>query len=69
MTASQIVAGDDVKDAAAKEGGTDRYVDQVKHGMAPGVRRTRARAVAALRCAQLVHATIWIPSCVASPEI
>jgi hypothetical protein len=35
-SASQVVAGDGVEDAAAQEGGADQDVDQVKHGDAPG---------------------------------
>jgi len=34
--ASQVVAGDGVEDAAAKEGGGDQDVKNVKHGDAPG---------------------------------
>jgi hypothetical protein len=34
--ASQVIAGEGVEHAAAKEGGADQNVDDVKHGIAPG---------------------------------
>jgi hypothetical protein len=48
--ASQVIAGDGVQHAAAKEGGAYQDVDDIEHGGCPWSATTPPHAVSMLRC-------------------